>query len=309
MVLILCSACKEQERSKIYLEEAKYYIMEKDWRAAISQLQNFIAIENEASIQERAEAWFLLADVRLALNQLKESYEVLEYMLEDPDYDLHVRSEVYKRLIKLYDRVNLHAKAAIVRKSYALQKHISPKESALILMEAAKSYQIISDYKQSLRMLEDALNYIQNIGSNLDKGSELKNTRLLSLKAHIYYYRAYAQNVLEQTELALISLYLALEALNDLENHATESLNSTHSLEGNEQETNDIFHAILSDKQLRGLIYYLLADILEIEGDINKSYKYFILALDHYPNRLFIQKRVDLLEEKYTKDLTKNKDK
>lgn len=268
-MLIFITACtKEERREKIYLEDAKFYMLEKDWRAAISQLQNFIAIENEASVEDRAEAWFLMSDVRLALNQLKESYEVLEYMLDEPDYDIAVRREIYRRLINLYDRANLYSKAAQTRIKYALQGKMLAEETADLLIEAAKSYQAISRYEDSLLVLDDARMYVVNT----------------PLEAHMYYYRAYAQNVLEQENLALESLKKSLEILD------------SNTYENVDKHKND----------LKGLACYLMADILETQEDIEGAYEYFCIALKYYPNRVFIQKRIDLLEEKYKEEI-KNK--
>lgn len=279
-VLVLNISCtEEQNRDEVYLEDAKKYIMDKDWRAAISQLQNFISIENEASLEDRAEAWFLMAEVRLALNQIKESYDVLEYMLDEPDYDMEVRAEIYKRLIALYDRANLFSQAAQARIKYALHGHLSAEENAKLLIDAAKSYQGIARYEDSLLVLQDALQYTD----------KLEDTNLTSF---VYYYKAYAENVLGKQDLAVQSLLNALHSL------GLPSLLNAENISNLGTKTQNKSIQIHEDnKEITGLIYYLLADIQELVGDNTNALVNFYNALKYYPNRLFIQKRIDLLNE------------
>ena len=256
--LVACD--KERSREKLYLEHAKSVALEKDWPEVISQLQKFIAIEDQASIEDKREAWILMADATASLGQIRESAEILELMIQDADYDARTRVEIYGKLVRLYDRVHNWEKAADTRVKIIKYSDMDADEVARLLLQAGLNYQNIRKYRKSDEVLDVALQRVQDP----------------SLKAEIYYHRAYGKTVFKE--------------MNAAENYLIEALKS--------DSIND---------EIKGQIYYLLGDIFEYRNKYAIAYDYYEEALDLYPNKMFVQKRLDFLEKNHKKYLKPKK--
>ena len=256
-LLFLLSACElTKSREKIYLENAKKVATEKDWSEVISQIQKFIAIEDQASTQDKKEAWFLLSEATGSLGQLKESAEILELMIQDRAYNNEVIVEIYKRLIRLYDRSYNFRAAADTRVKLINYKKIDENEAASILLKAGLNYQNIKRYREANKIFDSALLKVKDS----------------ALKAEIYYYKAYGQTVFNEMDTAQEYLREALKSEN------------------------------INDK-IKGQIYYLNGDIFEWKKKYSEAYENYQKALSLYPNRMFVQKRIDFLEKKHAKYL------
>ncbi len=256
-LLFLLSACElTKSREKIYLENAKKVATEKDWSEVISQIQKFIAIEDQASTQDKKEAWFLLSEATGSLGQLKESAEILELMIQDRAYNNEVIVEIYKRLIRLYDRSYNFRAAADTRVKLINYKKIDENEAASILLKAGLNYQNIKRYREANKIFDSALLKVKDP----------------ALKAEIYYYKAYGQTVFNEMDTAQVYIKEALKSEN------------------------------INDK-IKGQIYYLNGDIFEWKKNYLEAYENYQKALPLYPNRMFVQKRIDFLEKKHAKYL------
>jgi len=261
LLLVALFGCEqEQSRGKMYLENAKDVAVEKDWTEVISQLQKFVAIEDQASIVEKKEAWILLAEATASLGQIRESAEILELMIQDVDYDVQTRVEVYNKLVRLYDRSQNWEKAADTRVKLIQYRKMDNDEVAHLLLQAGLNYQNIKKYRESDEIFNSALEKAENSG----------------LRAELYYYKAYGKTVFNEMDIA--------------EEYLQEALKS------------DVIA-----EEIEGQIYYLIGDILEWRKLYAKAYANYKKALNLYPNKMFVQKRIDFLEKNHGRYL-KTKD-
>ena len=211
-----------------------------------------MAVEARASVEDKKNARILLCDATTSLGLIEESTNVLEKMIQENFYDNKTRTDIYEKLIRLYDRNKEFTKAANTRLKLIEYNKIENDEAASLLLQSAINYQSEGQYKESEESLELAL----------------KKVKDSVLKAEILYYKAYAKTISEEYELAYVQL--------------TEALKS-NSIQGD----------------LKGQIYYLLGEIYEWRQDYSTALTYYEKALDLYPNKIFVQKRIDFVLKTY----------